>query len=182
MPAPTCGVVLFASFVGGEVQDTLEASLYALRRLGAGVPDRSQNAQHVPGGDRVDRGRADGRARIGLQRRDPLPLIFGIRPSAAMRPNLLRCRARERRRRDPLAFAVRDRIYPLASELAGFPRRGTRFCKRKRRGMSPGPSRAACRSRSPAGTISASGSETRRTRVRRRRCTSRVVMPSTAGR
>ena len=51
---------------------------------GLRVPDRSEDRQHIGGGDRGDRHRANARERIGAQTARPVLRVLGISPAGAL--------------------------------------------------------------------------------------------------
>src|SRR5262249_62053786 len=84
--APSCWVISIAIDTRlRPIEDTLDASAKAARRLGPRNPDRFQDLEHEPDINRSDRQRAYYRIGIGGKRRLPLPGVLGAAPALAMR-------------------------------------------------------------------------------------------------
>src|SRR5262249_52394885 len=127
--APSCWVLSIAIDTRlRPIEDTLDASAKAARRLGPRSPDRFQDLEHKPGIDRSDRQRANDRIGIGGKRRLPLPGVLSAAPASTMRLDVGTGALLERHRFSRVEPSLRarsvtmiDGIQALMTKLAGLP-------------------------------------------------------------
>ena len=92
MTPPARGIVAGAVLAdGGPIEDRLDATTQAHRRLGLDVPDWPQHFDDQVGVDIEHRQRAEHRGRVIGQRRFRLRDVLRVIPAGAVRADVSRC-------------------------------------------------------------------------------------------